>query len=218
MFHSFVSEVHCLSSSADDGRGIFWTPACPQVDNLSIVPRSYPTSSNFWSSNGCEEKNCLKSCFLLLKHENLASKITTHFGSRWFLLNIIQIPGGIVRRCSSKKACSMRRDLRDPKIYDIHVECPMLFTILDPYLWNIVKQVFGIPWTVLRICLTSWISLVATIGTNSCELTINFFKQTFFWFFCMWHKLLSSTSQVINYHLILTACCCWGFTWVSKWL
>lgn len=27
----------------------------------------------------------------------------------------------------------MQRDLRDPKIYDIHVESPMLFTILDPY-------------------------------------------------------------------------------------
>lgn len=73
-----------------------------------------------------------------------------------------RFPGGIVRRCSSKKACSMPRDLRDPKIDDIHVESPMIFTILDPYLWNIVKQVFGIPWTVLRICLASWVFLVAT--------------------------------------------------------
>lgn len=52
----FFSEVHCLSSSADDGRGIFWAPACPQVDHLSIVPRSYPTSSNFWSSIGGVKK------------------------------------------------------------------------------------------------------------------------------------------------------------------
>lgn len=146
-------------------------------------------------------------------------KARSILGSRWFLLNIIQIPGGIVRRCSSKKACSMQRDLRDPRIDDVHVESPMLFTIIDPYLWNIVKQVFGIPWTVLRICLASWVSLVATrnwlLWVNDSFLQTNFFLIFVFY---MLHKLLSSTSQVINYHLILTACCCWGFTWVSRWL